>query len=97
MPVPFRKAPLAAAIGAAIGAPVTAHAVSVETIGDEFDIPEPSTESALEPDAAMDDDGNFVVVWSRSTASYSSDIFARRCGCRWHPTRVRSFACNHTA
>jgi hypothetical protein len=79
VPVPFRKARLAAAVSAALASSY-AHAFDVTPAGDEFEVPQDSGNfDQINPDVASDPDGNFVVVWQdRNNYSYQAEILARR-------------------
>ncbi len=73
MPVPYRKAPLAAAVGAAlVSSPAGAYTVSPFT--GEFELAaDGSNTNQVTPDVAMADDGSFVAVWEDG-----GEIFAQR-------------------
>jgi len=77
VPVPFRKARLAAAVSAALASPY-AHAFAVTPLGDEFEVPQDAGTHQGRPDVASDPDGNFIVVWEEDSTSYDSEIFGRR-------------------
>jgi hypothetical protein len=73
MQLPFRKSPLALAVGAALSSgPVAAFPVLPLT--DEFELAADSGNTNQQtPDVAMADDGRFVAVWADS-----GEIFAQR-------------------
>ena len=71
MPVPFRKAPLAAAV--ALASPNAAVAANLQPDGSPFDIASAQPPNEESPAVAMDGDGNHVFVWKE----VSGELFAQ--------------------
>lgn len=93
MAVPYRRTPIAVAI--ALVAP-TSHAVSIAPTGAAIPVATNGLPTAeRRPAIAIDDDGNFVVVWDDDNTGTGIEVFARVFNADGSP-RTSAFIVNTT-